>query len=244
MGINEWELLHLDCKTLLGINPMGLCRGPEGLTEAGSTNTSREAAATMVTPLPDTPALVKYLIYFSMVQQWKSHFALYRKSKLDSQLRAVRDSERILKLLVRYSNYKLVQNKNKLLSFNKPITHWRKPIRLLTGTQIPLVWQPFKVAEFSGISLERAGLSVKPFPILSQHSPPSPPSLDQSRGHHSNTEAKLALQSHCLSAWYQKSHPFHTEETKIMTGETNPKCFPFTCLRFQGILLTYVASLA
>lgn len=123
MGINEWELLHLDCKTLLGINPMGLCRGPEGLTEAGSTNTSREAAATMVTPLPDTPALVKYLIYFSMVQQWKSHFALYRKSKLDSQLRAVRDSERILKLLVRYSNYKLVQNKNKLLSFNKPITH-------------------------------------------------------------------------------------------------------------------------
>lgn len=62
----------MDCKTLLGINSMGLCRGLEGLTEAGSTNTSREEAATMVTPLQDTPVLVKYLIYFTMVQQWKS----------------------------------------------------------------------------------------------------------------------------------------------------------------------------
>lgn len=92
-------------QNLLGINSVGLCRGPEGLTEAGSTDTSREAAAMMVTSLQDTPVLVKYLIYFSMLQQWKSYFALYRKSKLDSQLTAVRDGKRILKLLVSYSNY-------------------------------------------------------------------------------------------------------------------------------------------
>lgn len=98
-GINEWELLHLYCKTLLGINSMSLCRGPEGLTAAGSTNTSSEAAAMMVTPLQDTPVLVKYFIYFSMVQQWKSYFDLYRKSKLDSELRAVRDGKESLSYL-------------------------------------------------------------------------------------------------------------------------------------------------
>lgn len=111
--MKEWEFLHLDCKTLLGINSMGLCRGPEGLTAAGSTN-SREAAATMVTPLQDTPVLVKYFFYFSMVQQWKFYFALYRKTKLDSQLRAVRDGKRILKLLVSYSNYN-VSTKEKVI---------------------------------------------------------------------------------------------------------------------------------
>lgn len=79
--------------------PEGLCRGPEDLIEAGSTNISREAAVTMVTPLQDSPALVEYLIYFIMAQQWKPHFALYRKSKLDSQLRAVRDDGESLSYL-------------------------------------------------------------------------------------------------------------------------------------------------